>query len=422
MTYRAYFKLQFKLLSPLSIGDSFSEKTDKDIILDSRGLPVIPATSIAGVLRSLAGDNKDALFGCIAEYKYEDGKKVMKKPQKDSQLIFYDAALVTDSANEACDCVATRDCVALDEYKTARAGSKFDFQAVETDAVFVGYAEARDQDAKVELEKLLNNALSFGSKTTRGYGKVELSYQCIVFNPNVSGTNAQEVLKKWLDFDMFNWPDGDWVDVQPPINSNGITLKLQLKQQGGLSIRQYQTDISTNEQQSADYGPVSLRDGTPVIPGTSWAGMFKHHMEALLGKELPEAFGFVLTDEKEKEAKKREERTCQKAKIAFSESQIKNGKPKLLTRNMIDRFTNGTKDGALYTELTVYDGTTALEITLDKDIPPDVKRALCVTIMDLNNGYATVGGLTAVGRGLFKITQVNGEPFNGTFEEVLCCV
>jgi len=406
MTYRAYFKLQFTLLSPLSIGDSFSEKSDKDVILDSRGQPVIPATSIAGVLRSLAS-NKDALFGCL-----EDKKN--GKLQQDSQLIFYDAALDTGSA------IVARDCVALDQYKVAKPGAKFDFQAVETGAKFVGYAEAHNEDAKAELEKLLSNALSFGAKTTRGYGKVELKYQCKEFQSSE--------LKEWLEFDLFDWSDEDWFDVITQVNPDVISLTLQLEQRGGLSIRQYLTDMAQDDadkEKGADYGPVSLRDGTPVIPGTSWAGMFKHRMKTILGVDLPDdVFGFVLTDEKAKEAKKREERTCQKSKIAFSESQITNGTPKLLTRNMIDRFTNGTKDGALYTELTVYNGTTELEITLYNDIPPEVKVALCATIMDLHNGYVAVGGLTAVGRGLFNVAEVNGKEFDGNFgrlKEVLGC-
>ena len=408
MTYRAYFKLRVTLFSPLSIGDSFSENTDKDVVLDSRGLPVIPATSIAGVLRSLASDSeKDALFGCINK----DGKV-----QQDTLLAFYDATLYEARA------VTARDCVKLNEYKTAERGAKFDFQAVETGAVFVGYAEARGEEAKKALEGLLQNTLSFGSKTTRGYGKIKLAYQCREFQP--------DDLEEWLKFDMFDWPDGDWLEIAPETSQGSVTLKLELKQQGGLSIRQYMT-----EEKGADYGPMALCDGSPVIPGTSWAGMFKHHMSVWLSKdEMRCAFGFVLTGEEEKDAKKKNLPACQKSRIMFSESQITGGTQKLLTRNMIDRFTNGTKDGALYTEKTVYGGTTILEITLDisdmqytgcKDILVNVKRALCTTILDLHNGYAAIGGLTAVGRGLFKVTQINGEPFNGgfnTLKEVLGCV
>ena len=385
MNYRAYFKLRFKLLSPLSIGGSFSKNSDKDVILDSRGKPIIPAASIAGVLRSLA-DDKDDLFGCMEK----DGKE-----RKVGRLVFYDAALNSEHNT------AIRDCVALDEYKTAKHGAKFDFQAVEPGAEFIGFAEARSKEAKEKLEALLARAFCLGSKTTRGYGKIELAYLCKEFQA--------EQLKDWLDFDIFDWPDTNWTEITPQAGQ----IRLRLRQRGGLSIRQYMTeaDDENNKEINPDCIPMALHDenNVPVIPGTSWAGMFRHHMETLLGRDLRCVFGFV--NEKMK--------ICQKSKITFSESQIKNGTSKQLTRNMIDRFTNGTKDGALYTEQTVYDGDTSLEITLDNDVPSDAKYALYATILDLHGGYVALGGSTAVGRGLFKVTEINEKPFvEGNFKNL----
>ena len=384
MKYRAYFKLQITLLSPLSIGNSFNEKSDKDIVLDSRGRPMIPGTSIAGVLRSLAKEQeKDTLFGCIDK----DGKT-----QQDSQLIFYDAKLKKKSHT------AIRDCVALDEYKTAKPGAKFDFQAVEPGAVFIGYAEAHSSGAKEALEKLLKNISCLGAKTTRGYGKIEVAYSCRTFDFSKQGEKDE-----WLEFDMFDSSYENWEEVKP----QAAQIRLKLKQRGGLSIRQYRTEASTDKQRSADYIPMALQDGTPVLPGTSWAGMFRHHMESMLTEdELNCLFGYVNENSKK----------CKKSKIMFSESQIAKYTQKQLTRNMIDRFTNGTKEGALYTELTIYNGETALEIKLNGSICGKIKCALCATIMDLHNGYVAVGGLTAVGRGLFEIVELNGEKFDGKFD------
>ena len=98
-----------------------------------------------------------------------------------------------------------------------------------------------------------------------------------------------------------------------------------------------------------------------------------------------------------------------RSKITFSESQIKGGAFKELTRTAIDRFTGGAADGALYTEETYYGGESDLKIMIkSKEIDEDFKNVLSAAIADLHGGYLAVGGLTAVGRGLFKVTAVNG--------------
>ena len=95
--------------------------------------------------------------------------------------------------------------------------------------------------------------------------------------------------------------------------------------------------------------------------------------------------------------------------ILFSESIVKDGHPKVISRTAIDRFSGGVIDAALYTERTQYGGTTNLEIRFCKGKPSDVVlRALAASIADLHAGILAVGGLTAVGRGLFKVTNING--------------
>jgi len=384
MKYRAYFKLKLTLASPLSIGSSNSENTDRDVVLDSRGKPVIPATATAGVFRERANKDTVKYFGEIDKFKYDEkAKKTVKIADfQKTDLFFYDAQFLAEKA------VSVRDSVALNEYKSAKSGAKFDFEIVETGAVFIGYVEAVTEAAADAFENLLTNVLHLGAKNTRGYGSVSVEYQKKDFN--------SEKTDEWLSFDMFldsSWENENW---KTPDKSEALTtIKLSLKQNGGLSIRQYSTNPG-----KADSVPLALRDETPVIPGTSWAGMFRSHITKLLdcGKNgLDDIFGFV--DEGSKQSAK--------SKIRFSESQITNALQKQLTRNAIDRFTNGTKDGALFTEVTVYNGTTELQIDLRGKIPGEVQSALAAAILDLHNGYAAVGGLTSIGRGMFKIEKIN---------------
>ena len=113
----------------------------------------------------------------------------------------------------------------------------------------------------------------------------------------------------------------------------------------------------------------------------------------------------------EKEAakdKKKDDKTpsaC-KSRITFSESRLSGGQWKKLTRNSLDRFSSATKDGNLYTEQTYYGGETELEITVDSKLLKTYLSPLSCVLKDLHFGYLAVGGLTAVGRGLFEIKNI----------------
>ena len=205
------------------------------------------------------------------------------------------------------------------------------------------------------------------------------------------------------------------------------SITLELRQQGGISVRQYTTEVD-----EADYKQLTAqriageegedeKEGTPVIPGTSWAGAFRAQMGRLdpdfrKGRTIAEKF-FGKAKNKGEDSRK--------SRIGFSESRITGGKWVVNTRNAIDRFTGGTVDGALYTEKTYYNGRTVLEITCDfsgngekafsvsEDERKKFAETMAAAILDLNNGYMAVGGLTAVGRGLFTVekTTVNKKEF-----------
>ena len=52
-----------------------------------------------------------------------------------------------------------------------------------------------------------------------------------------------------------------------------------------------------------------------------------------------------------------------------------------------------------------------IEVQKDR-LTQDVTKVLAATICDLDLGFLAVGGLTAIGRGLFEVTQIaiDGEP------------
>ena len=193
-------------------------------------------------------------------------------------------------------------------------------------------------------------------------------------------------------------------------DTTAAVIHIKLAQAGGLSIRKYTTKVSEDKSIKAqpDYESLTVHTEQglkPTIPGTSWAGAFRHGMKRLgmTEKEAWELFGMV--DEKHK--------IREKSKIRFGETVLENTREKILSRNAIDRFTGGTRDRALFTEKTVYEGSTTLTIGLEKrggtsPVTDRQRRILAAAIADLHNGFLAVGGETSVGRGLFVIEAING--------------
>lgn len=389
MIRKVYYRLTLLADSPLSISGAFSSKTDADVIVDSRGIPFLPASSVAGVLRHAidSKDKEEALFGAL---------------DKSSSAI-----RVYDFCSDETAVVSNRDNVALEEdNKVAKAGAKFDRQVVDAGACFVGYIEiggsADNCDAEAEVELLLAklNAglIKFGSKTTRGMGAVSLkncSYQKKVFEPSDVET--------WLDFDMFNeacWSESD-VKTVDRAAFDGAEFKITLAITDAISIREYTTELPdalAGEETAPDYKQLSdIQTGAPIIPGTSWAGAFRAQYRKLSGlkdNEVADLFGTVNAS------------LAQKSNISFSESYLEGGNWKLITRNSIDRYTGGTIDSALFTELAYFGGETELRIQI-KNPRAEWLSVLIACLADLNNGFMAVGGLTAVGHGLFTVKEAS---------------
>ena len=395
MKNHTYYRLVLKLSSPLAVGNGNNELSDHDCIRHNNGKPYIPASSIAGVFRHYFDGKKslqDQIFGRLGSF------------DTHSSVIFYDAELSNESVFTIRDSVRLKDKVGQD-------GAKFDMEVVETGAEFLTFIEIDKENADKQpyIEELIlalkNNILRFGAKTTRGYGMVEVSsVKKLEFD-----LDSTEGTEKWLEFNMFDtsaWKNaGEFKDEKNYSGAKNITLTL--RQEGAVSIRVYTTDVKKeNEKYAPDYKHMTLRNGKPVIPGTSWAGAFRERYEAFSGEEdAKKLFGFVDTDTKD----------TQRSRIIFSESVINNCVMKNITRNSIDRFSAKTKDSALYTEKTCYNGITELSIIVPDDMTDKEKKCLTAVILDLHNGFLAVGGLTTVGHGLFSIEKikVNGQDKTG---------
>lgn len=411
LSEKIYYRITFSLASALAVGSGKNEKSDKDIILNSLEKPYIPASALTGVYKSLfSEENAKKYFGNVVINQSKEKKN--KNYATESRIITYDANLREDNYK-----LSIRDCVGLDEWKTSVKGAKFDFEILEPGAKFVTYLEENVCESKSESgSELIANAwkngeISLGAKTSRGFGKLEVeSIQKQKFN-----FDEETEIASWLDFDLYD--DKCWEDVQQwsPEMDEGqlkklgkakefLILKLVLKQEGPITIRRYTTEVfaENGKNNIPDYEQlVYVRDKEkiPVIPGTTWAGAFRHHMMQLNKNSVGSVFGKKSSDEKQKDGKKSD--------VIFSESEIKGAKEKIVTRNGINRFTGGSADGALFTEKMFYGGYTDFVISFNKKkCGMEFRKILAAAIADLNMGVLSVGGETSVGHGIFSVSSV----------------
>lgn len=434
----SYYRLCFKLISPMLIGSGKNENTDNDVLLGSDKKPYIPATSIAGVLRRLIdAEEADAIFGCI---------KTVEENGSSKTVSIESPVIISDATTDENTYITERDNVALDEYKVAKdnriedgkAGAKFNYEAVQPEAVFTSVVEITRKNADIaeKFEELLAKAntegLSFGAKTTRGLGSVKLTVWKKTFD---LGT----MLDSWLSFDPFDeraFGEKDLLELPFAASTDKFKIDLKLEQAGGLSVRWYTGEIGDEKEAKIKNSPLLVRadpdeaeefsreyisdystpseSSLPVVPGTSWAGAFRHRFAELVNDEglVNDVFGFVDNAVGKGKAEK-----AVKSKISFSETVLHHGKPKALTRIAVDRFSGAVKDGALLTEQSVFYGRGDLVICVDKRVEKKALYALMAVMADLHNGYLAVGGETAIGRGLFKIKEMK---LNGKTVSPVC--
>ena len=400
---KIYYYVRMELLSPISIGNGDELLTDHDCLRNSKGVPFIPGTSLAGVFSHYLSDEMLALFTPKIGDEY-----------KQSPYYISDANIVLDDKKRNVS-TSIRDGVKLKPDKIAEDGAKFDFEIVESSTKFDFRIEVivRDHDNIDKMKKVVDVILHglnsgeilLGYKSKRGYGKVKIEDVKIKeFTKNS--------LAEMLLFDKYQMDKYDQYSIPDIDNENKYDyIEVHLRQVGGISIRKYSATAG-----EVDFEHVTS-NGKPVIPGTSWNGLIRRQIAEYLDDDIISNCCVKINDWFG-EAKKRDT-TGRASNIIIEESIIQDAKRIQITRNKISRFSAGVSNRALFSEVSYFNGDTVLGIKVKKSIEedPDNSRIIgliSLVIKDIDNGFIALGGQTAIGRGLFKVLKVtlNGNEFN----------
>ena len=404
---KLFYYIKMTNITPLHIGNGDNTLTDQDVIKDKAGKFFIPGTTLAGCFRHYLNDEDRKLFNpTYKESKHND------QMFKQSPFFISDALVEEDITYE------TRDGIALDENKITKDGNKYDYEIVPAGHHFHFRIEVFDRDDNDALELIVNDCLSalghqdirLGYKTTRGLGNFEIERvgRCIF-----DQTNYQD----YLSFDPYHLSSYKLYELKE-LKSRFLNIDVSLKQNGGLSIRTYQT-----KKEESDFIHIQS-NGNSVIPGTSWNGLFRRQFKYYLDLykdynsidlKMSEVFGASL-DQEDKV----------KSNIYFKESIIQDGEGIAMVRNRINRFDSSTIQGSLYKETACYNGKTTLSISLNIESIKDaqkietIKEILLLIIKDLDQGFIALGGETAIGRGLFKVEKVMIDDECVCLEDAVC--
>ncbi|MDQ1352598.1 MAG: hypothetical protein QG657_2904 [Acidobacteriota bacterium] len=417
ISQRFFIKGKLTVLSPLVIGSGEDEHTDIDVIRDCNGLPFVPGTSLAGVLRHFMRNRLEAVNGD----EHPIIKALFGKTEKDStlsMLMISDSLLQENGGHH----VTVRDGLKID-YATktvgkhtdkddeSGGGAKYDYEVIEPGASFDLKMELTIREnnrpdidkiydaAAFILKHLETGSLRVGAKTRRGMGQLRLVDAGIL----KLDMNSKADVQTWIDFDWKQW------NFQPNITTADMTtnmLTFITPQQFTIStafsipysilIRHYNVDPSDDD-------TTHLRsNGRAVIPGTSWNGALRQAIHSQLNqitgkneKKVDEIMEIMFGSVNPKK------KTAAASRVTIEESIIEKEQAMSYTRNKVDRFTGGVVDSALFTEKPVYRGSVSLDLTLKN--PKDWEKGiLLLALKDIANGIQSVGGAANVGRGILQ--------------------
>lgn len=419
--------------TPLFVGSGQSTLL-KDALVqkDANGFPMIPGTSLAGVLRhgfsktpesekltKLFGDSKGGDAGTGSLLKISPALMMLDEQQVSEGLILDER---WDSLKEQFDNLPVRQHVRMTDKGVAEKNGLFDNEVIFKGTRFVFELELTDygSEFKKEWKALLSVVDSpdfrIGAGSRNGYGSLKvLKTQRLIFDLR---TQMNEYLKLSPSFNDIAWSKIDSsTDKKEESNDSKTHFKLQLTPDPffifGSGYGDEDVDNTPVEEEVVVYTPDGIEFQKQIlVPGSSVKGAISHRvafhynkeMERWAGTEkakLPNEavvglFGIAGKGEKEPKAGK-----VFINDIFLEQKSVKNNK--IFNHVAIDRFTGGALDGALFSEKVSYLKDDALEINLflEKGIDAVYQKAFKDTLEDICKGLLPLGGMTTKGHGIF---------------------
>lgn len=469
--YRFLARIIIEAKTPLNIGSGNKGiKSDSLVLRDVNGLPFIPGTTIAGLLRHSMSvqrieDERDKDY----EKRLDELRSTLMGNQEMGSPLIITEARMLDCDGTVLDGIIPqeklnseflahfrqlpiRQHAKIGHRGATLKGGKFDEEVVFKGTRFCFEMEMLSSNNKDEvkfkelLDTLNSDTFRIGSGSRSGFGEIDVvGSQCQYKKIDLSNADQKGWYLKKSSSLSEEWRDAETISINKPGSKGWTTYTLQLKPVDfmlfGSGFGNDKADMTYVRESFVDWSSgiaqVKSREQVILIPASSVKGALSHRLafhynkikerfadelnegemiENYVGKNneaVKALFGYVNEDADGKMQNK------QRGNVLISDIiQEASVSPKILNHVAIDRFTGGAIDGALFNEETLYAKGQSFELKLlvnnsafdDKD----VKTAFENTLNDLCSGMLPLGGGVNRGNGCFEgIIKCNGELIYG---------
>lgn len=434
-----------ELKTPLAIGQGYGE-TGFDVLLmrDANGLPTIPGSSIAGMLRRSFQQETDvtqteALFGGDPKYARSGKKQGVISNIQIGFARIHDGnnqcqVNIEESINDDDDVLAflrekhplTRERVALNHKGAAKDTGKFDVSAVPAGARFTfelsaWFAQTNPGEWQTLKNLLQKPSLRLGRSKQSGFGafrviqlqetccdmatevgRQQFARQAAVLAPEPATKTAPEQTK---DDDALLAHIHLQIDGLLRMGGNGAVL--------GVNAGERIPDLLLQAEPVIEWrGNKATLRNKAVVPGSGIKGAMRHRFtfhvnrlnkrftaeEGLNCPEADELFGHAK-DSADNASKN--QAGGKAGALLLDDIYIDPNDAHLLVvqHNAIDRYTGGTMDGALYSEQGLWDATLEFPLYCRTPLRGNTLKALQATLEDLTAGRLPLGAGGSRGNG-----------------------
>lgn len=448
-THRFLARLVIEAKTPLAVGSGEKDViTDALVTTDVNGLPYIPGTSIAGVVKHMLeqkGYKTDVFFGfqkendgCGSEIIFTEAKILNSKGEVIDGL---NLNATDDDLLKFYTKLPIRQHVRINDKGVADKAGKFDEQVVFAGTRFCFEMEMVAKNADEEsnfnkaLEQIQDTTFRIGSGTRCGFGEIKV----VELYKRSLDLNQPDDLKLYLSKSSnlsIEWSGWEKPETENESKAIGwIKYELCLQPEDfflfGSGFGDDEADMTPVKERKVDWstGSGTIIEDCVLIPATSVKGALAHrvafHYNRLMGRfagckgekepkvgnenEAVQAlFGYESQDENKQ----------LRGNVLFSDV-IENKQviDKILNHVSIDRFTGGAIEGALFSEKTTYltddDKFFSFVILAKKDVlekDEKIKQAFECALKDIVDGTLPLGGGVNRGNGCFggSVKEIDG--------------
>lgn len=444
LNYRYLARIIIEAATPIVVKSG--EKnilTDGVVLRDVNGMPYIPGTSIAGVMRHAWEDAKMDVEKIFGFQKKKDGEG--------SKVIFTEARIL-DSEGKVVDGLQQVSDSLLLEYKNlpirqhvrmthkgvAADKGKFDEEIVYAGTRFCFEMEMLGKEFDSEnFDKLLgilhNQTFRLGSGTRKGFGEIKL---VSIWKKSLNIEDAEDLdlyLSKSSNLEESCHWFGDEDKMECTANSNGWTkYELCLTPENfflfGSGYGDDEADMTPVKEKKVNWenGIGQLSEYSYLVPATSLKGAIAHRV-AFHYNRLQKKYADLLSENERESCVGKNNEAVRllfgsegnekgegklRGNVILSDLYLSdNVQDKLLNHVAIDRFTGGAIDGALFTEKVAYRKTAmpVIEFWVNK-LSDDVQMSFELTLDDICKGMLPLGGGVNRGNGIFTgVIYKNGK-------------